>query len=73
MKIFFGKVEELTTNFSELETDDYILSFDIYVMFETFSSSKFFKDSIVLHSPGVPLSVRGRRSGGVMLTARKHI
>lgn len=65
-------------DFEILETGfiDYVLSFDMCCLNETFTESnlgfsKLFEDQMVLHSPGVKLSNRGRCCRGVAVFVRK--
>lgn len=68
----------LLTKLSDTDFVDYVNSFDICVLLETFTLPSFdfdihFKDFMVLHSPAVKLSKMGRNSGGVVLLIRKAL
>ena len=57
---------------------DYIFSFDICCLIETFTYPNFdfrtyFDDYLVFHSPGVKLSKQGRLSGGITVFVKKTL
>ena len=69
-------IEGLCSKLSEPGFLEYIKRFDICCLTETFSSPTFdfsvhFKEFTALHLPGIKLSSRGRRSGGVMMLIKK--
>ena len=56
----------------------YLYSFDVCCLTETFTSSDFdfsiyFSDYNIVHSPGIKLSLHGRRSGGVVILVKKSL
>jgi hypothetical protein len=68
----------LFTKLSDPDFIDYVTSFDVCVLSETFTVPVFdfeiyFKDFIVLHSPAVKLSKMGRNSGGLVVLIRKSL
>ena len=76
VNIVAWNIEGLSSKLTEMGFLEYIYSFDVCCLMETFTSSDFdtgicFNDFIVLHSPGSKLSLRGRRSGGVMILVKK--
>ena len=75
--ILYWNVEGLVSRLWEPGFLNYILSFHICCLVETFTSEKFdfstyFSDHLVFHSPAVKLSHRGRRSGGVVILVKKN-
>ena len=71
-------VEGLCSKLSEPGFLDYIKLFDVCCLTETFSSPTFdfgvyFNEYTAMHLPGIKLSSQGRRSGGVVMLAKKDL
>jgi len=71
-------VEHLVGKLMEQDFINYVKSFDIFCMQETFTSTAFdfstlFHEYKVFHAPGVKLSRHGRRCGGVALLIKKTL
>ena len=69
-------VEGLSSSLAEPGFVQYLYSFDICCLIETFTSDDFdfsiyFSKYSIFHSPAIKLSKRGRRSGGVLILVKK--
>jgi len=71
-------VNGLFAKLSDSDFVEYVTSFDVCVLSETFTLPSFdfsiyFNDFIILHSPAVKLSRMGRNSGGLVILIRKRL
>ena len=78
LSIASWNIEGLASKLGEPGFMDYVLSFDICCLLETFTPENFdfsslSNENVVFHAPAVKLSHRGRRSGGVVIMAKRAI
>ena len=78
LSIVSWNIDGLPSKFAEPGFLDYVTSFDVCCLLETFTSEEFdfsvhFSDYHVFHSPALKLSLRGRRSGGILVLVKKTV